>query len=54
MARDQARLTGLFPDERTDALSIGALFARVHGALAGAFPRGRAARWYPELSDLDF
>jgi exodeoxyribonuclease VII large subunit len=40
MARPEARTTGLFRDERTDALSVAALFARVQGALAGAFPRG--------------
>lgn len=34
-------MPGLFPDDRTDALSIGALFAKVHAALAGAFPRGK-------------
>ncbi|HLX88553.1 MAG TPA: exodeoxyribonuclease VII large subunit [Acidimicrobiales bacterium] len=41
MARRQVRMPGLFPDERTDALSIGALFAQLHAAVAGAFPRGR-------------
>lgn len=40
MARPEAQLAGLFPDDRVDALSISALFARVQGALAGAFPRG--------------
>jgi exodeoxyribonuclease VII large subunit len=32
---------GLFPDERSDALSVGTLLAQVQIALAGAFPRGR-------------
>ena len=40
MARPEAQLTGLFPDDRVDALSISALFTRVQGALAEAFPRG--------------
>lgn len=40
MARHETRMPGLFPGDRTDALSISALFARVQGALAGAFPRG--------------
>jgi exodeoxyribonuclease VII large subunit len=35
-----AELTGLFPGERLDALSISALFDQVQRALAGAFPRG--------------
>jgi len=34
-------MPGLFPDDRADALSIGALYAQVHAAVAGAFPRGR-------------
>ncbi|MGH7734773.1 MAG: exodeoxyribonuclease VII large subunit, partial [Gemmatimonadales bacterium] len=40
VARHQARMPGLFPDDRLDALSITALFSRVQAALAGAFPRG--------------
>ena len=41
MARTGAQMPGLFSDERSDALSIGALLAQVQQALAGAFPRGR-------------
>lgn len=33
-------MAGLFPEDRTDAMSISALFTLVQGALAGAFPRG--------------
>lgn len=41
MSRSGAELPGLFPDERPDALSVGALVAHVQQAVAAAFPRGR-------------
>lgn len=40
-AEQAARLPDLLPGERSDALSIAALYGRVQGALARAFPRGR-------------
>lgn len=41
IAGGAARLPDLLPGERSDALSIAALYGRVQGALARALPRGR-------------
>jgi exodeoxyribonuclease VII large subunit len=41
MAEDPARLPGLLPGDRSDALSIAALYGRVNAALGRAFARGR-------------
>ena len=41
MTRTDAQVQGLFPDERSDALSIASLLAQVQVALGGMFPRGR-------------
>ena len=52
MARSRVRMPGLFNDERTDALSIGALFAQLHAAVAGAFPRGRGVWVRGEIQSI--
>ncbi|HAM02150.1 MAG TPA: exodeoxyribonuclease VII large subunit [Acidimicrobiaceae bacterium] len=41
MASSDAPMPALFPDERVEALSIGALLAQVQVALSGAFPNRR-------------
>lgn len=52
MARPGAPAPQLLPLERTDALSIGALYNRIQGALARAFPGGKPLWVRGEIQSL--
>jgi exodeoxyribonuclease VII large subunit len=53
VAQSGRSLTELFPEERDDVLSIGALMAQLHVAVAGAFPRGRGIWVRGEIHSID-
>lgn len=53
MAQPDGTFVELFPEERNDVLSIGALMAQLHAAVAGAFPRGRGIWVRGEIQSID-
>lgn len=53
MPRPVGTMDALFPDERRDVLSIGALMSRVQVAVAGAFPRTPGIWVRGEIQSID-